>query len=76
MHNKLANDHLPGKSSVARQAIPVRELHVGHKDVILSHLLQLNDEDRCLRLRDKHVLQSSAFLYCQKGALRALALRS
>jgi RimJ/RimL family protein N-acetyltransferase len=49
MHNKLANDHLPCKPSAARQAIPVRELHAGHKDVIFSHLLQLNDEDRRLR---------------------------
>jgi len=49
MHNKLANDHLPSKPYTAGQAIPVRELHAGHKDEILNHLLQLNDEDRHLR---------------------------
>jgi len=49
MHNKLANDHLPTKPYVIWQAIPVRELHVGHKSNILSHLLQLGDEDRRLR---------------------------
>jgi RimJ/RimL family protein N-acetyltransferase len=49
MHNKLANDCLPGKPYTAGQAIPVRELHAGHKDEILSHLLQLNDDDRRLR---------------------------
>ena len=49
MHNKLANGHLPSKSYTAGQAIPVRELHAGHKDEILNHLLQLNDEDRRLR---------------------------
>ena len=49
MHNKLANGHLPSKSYAAGQAIPVRELHAGHKDEILNHLLQLNDEDRRLR---------------------------
>jgi len=49
MHNKLANDYLPGKPYTAGQAIPVRELHAGHSDEILSHLLQLNDEDRRLR---------------------------
>jgi RimJ/RimL family protein N-acetyltransferase len=49
MHNKLANGHLPSKPYTAGQAIPVRELHAGHKDEILNHLLQLNDEDRRLR---------------------------
>lgn len=49
MHNKLANGHLPIKPFTAGQAIPVRELHAGHKDEILNHLLQLNDEDRRLR---------------------------
>ncbi len=49
MHNKLANVHLPSKPYTAGQAIPVRELHAGHKDEILNHLLQLNDEDRRLR---------------------------
>jgi len=49
MHNKLANDYLPGKPYTVGQAIPVRELHAGHRDEILSHLLQLNDEDRRLR---------------------------
>lgn len=49
MHNKLANSHLPSKPYTAGQAIPVRELHAGHKDEILNHLLQLNDEDRRLR---------------------------
>jgi RimJ/RimL family protein N-acetyltransferase len=49
MHNKLANDHSPRKPYTARLAVPVRELHAGHKAEILSHLLQLNDEDRRLR---------------------------
>ena len=49
MHNKLANDYLPSKPFRMGNAIPVRELHAGHKDEILSHLLQLNDEDRRLR---------------------------
>jgi hypothetical protein len=49
MHNKLANDHLPSTLYASRQAVPVRELHAGHRDQILSHLLQLNDEDRRLR---------------------------
>jgi RimJ/RimL family protein N-acetyltransferase len=49
MHNKLANDHLPSTPYAARQTIPVRELHAGHRDQILGHLLQLNDEDRRLR---------------------------
>jgi RimJ/RimL family protein N-acetyltransferase len=49
MHNKLANDHLPSKPYMAGQAVPVRELHAGHRDEILHHLLQLNDEDRRLR---------------------------
>jgi len=49
MHNKLANDHLPRKPYTAGQAVPVRELHAGHKAEILNHLLQLNDEDCRLR---------------------------
>lgn len=49
MHNKLASKHLPTKPYLAGQAIPVRELHAGHLEEILQHLLQLNDEDRRLR---------------------------
>jgi RimJ/RimL family protein N-acetyltransferase len=49
MHNKLANDHLPTDPYVIWHFIPVRELHAGHKSNILSHLLQLGDEDRRLR---------------------------
>ena len=49
MHNKLANSHLPAKPYTAGQAVPVRELHAGYRQEILSHLLQLNDEDRRLR---------------------------
>ena len=49
MHNKLANSHLPSSPYMARQAVPVRELHAGYKQEILNHLLQLNDEDRRLR---------------------------
>ena len=49
MHNKLANDHLPTEPYVIWHSIPVRELHVGHTSQILSHLLQLGDEDRRLR---------------------------
>lgn len=49
MHNKSANKHLLSKPYAAGQAVPVRELHAGHKNEILHHLLQLNDEDRRLR---------------------------
>jgi RimJ/RimL family protein N-acetyltransferase len=49
MHNKLASKHLPSKPYAARQSVPVRELHAGHTEEILQHLLQLNDEDRRLR---------------------------
>lgn len=49
MHNKLANGHLPSKPYMAGMAIPVRELHAGHRKEILSHLLLLNEEDRHLR---------------------------
>ena len=49
MHNKLANSHLPSSPYMARQAVPVRELHAGYRQEILNHLLQLNDEDRRLR---------------------------
>ena len=49
MHNKLASKHLPSKPYSARQTVPVRELHAGHTEEILQHLLQLNDEDRRLR---------------------------
>jgi RimJ/RimL family protein N-acetyltransferase len=49
MHNKLANNHLPAKPFIAGQAVPVRELHAGHRPEILKHLLQLSDEDRRLR---------------------------
>jgi RimJ/RimL family protein N-acetyltransferase len=49
MHNTLANSHLPGKPYTAKPAVPVRELHAGHRDEILRHLLLLNEEDRRLR---------------------------
>lgn len=49
MHNKLASDHSPYKPYKAGKAVPVRELHAGHRGEILEHLLQLNDEDRRLR---------------------------
>lgn len=49
MHNKLANDYSPTKPFRMGNAIPVRELHAGHRNEILSHLLQLNQEDRHLR---------------------------
>jgi GNAT superfamily N-acetyltransferase len=49
MHNKLLVDHLPSQPYSAGQAIPVRELHAGHRGEILQHLLQLNEEDRRLR---------------------------
>ena len=49
MHNKLANSHLPGKPYTAKPVVPVRELHAGHRDEILRHLLLLNEEDRRLR---------------------------
>jgi RimJ/RimL family protein N-acetyltransferase len=49
MHNKLANSHSPSKLYTARLAVPVRELHAGHRAEILRHLLLLNEEDRRLR---------------------------
>ncbi|MBU3637858.1 GNAT family N-acetyltransferase [Polynucleobacter sp. es-MAR-4] len=49
MHNKLANSHSPTKPYLAGLAVPVRELHGGHRDEILHHLLLLNEEDRRLR---------------------------
>ena len=49
MHNKLANSHSPSKLYTARLAVPVRELHSGHRAEILRHLLLLNEEDRRLR---------------------------
>lgn len=49
MHNTLANSHLPGKPYIAMPVVPVRELHAGHRDEILRHLLLLNEEDRRLR---------------------------
>jgi len=49
MHNKLANNHSPTKPYLARQGVPVRELHAGYRQEILNHLLQLNEEDRRLR---------------------------
>ena len=49
MHNKLANSHLPSKPYAAGLAVPVRELHAGHRAEILRHLLLLNDKDRRLR---------------------------
>jgi len=49
MHNKLANSHLPSKPYAAGLAVPVRELHAGHRAKVLRHLLLLNDEDRRLR---------------------------
>ena len=49
MHNKLANNHSLAKSYATGLAVPVRELHAGHRSEILSHLLQLGEEDRRLR---------------------------
>jgi len=49
MHNKLANSHSPSKPYLAGLVVPVRELHAGHRDEILRHLLLLNEEDRRLR---------------------------
>jgi RimJ/RimL family protein N-acetyltransferase len=49
MHNKLASKHLPCKPYFTGQAVPVRELHAEHREEILQHLLQLNEEDRRLR---------------------------
>jgi RimJ/RimL family protein N-acetyltransferase len=34
---------------MAAMTVPVRELHAGHRDEILQHLLLLNEEDRRLR---------------------------
>ena len=50
MHNNnLANDHLSTQPYMAGKAVPVRELHAGHRSEILNHLLQLGAEDRRLR---------------------------
>lgn len=49
MHNKLANIHLPSKPFAAGTVVPIRELHAGHRERILRHLLLLNEEDRHLR---------------------------
>lgn len=49
MHNKLANSHSPSKPYADSLVVPVRELHAGHRDEILRHLLLLNEEDRRLR---------------------------
>ena len=49
MHNKLANSHSPSKTYIDGQAVPVRELHAGHRAEVLRHLLLLNEEDRRLR---------------------------
>ena len=47
MHNK--SSQMPSASNVSRLAVPVRELHAGHREAILEHFLQLEDEDRRLR---------------------------
>jgi RimJ/RimL family protein N-acetyltransferase len=49
MHNTLGNSRLHSKPYMAGFAVPVRELHAGHRADILRHLLLLNDEDRRLR---------------------------
>ena len=49
MHNKLASKYLPSQPYTTRLAVPVRELHAGHRTEILEHLLKLNEEDRRLR---------------------------
>jgi RimJ/RimL family protein N-acetyltransferase len=49
MHKKIANSHLPSKPYSAGLVVPVRELHAGHRDQILRHLLLLNEEGRRLR---------------------------
>ena len=49
MHKKLDKSHLPSSPYTTGQAVPVRELHAGHRQEILQHLLQLNEEDRRLR---------------------------
>ena len=49
MNNQLANGHLPRSPYTAGQAVPVRELHAGHREEILQHLLQLGEDDRRLR---------------------------
>lgn len=49
MHNKSSAARLIAKPYSAGLAVPVRELHVGHRSEILRHLLLLNEEDRRLR---------------------------
>jgi len=49
MHNKSSEARLITKPYSAGLAVPVRELHAGHRGEILRHLLLLNEEDRRLR---------------------------
>ena len=49
MHNKLASKYLPSQPYTTKLAVPVRELHAGHRAEILEHLLKLDEEDRRLR---------------------------
>jgi GNAT superfamily N-acetyltransferase len=49
MHKKLVGARLLKGSYVASLAVPVSELHAGHRPEILSHLLLLNATDRWLR---------------------------
>ena len=49
MHNKLASNYSPKQLYKTRLVVPVRELHAGHREAILNHLLKLGEEDRRLR---------------------------
>ncbi len=49
MHKKLAGARLLGRPYAASLALPVCELHTGHRQEILGHLLLLNAKDRRLR---------------------------
>lgn len=49
MHNAITSSHTTAQPRTASFAAPVRELHPRHRAEILSHLLQLSEEDRRLR---------------------------
>ena len=49
MHNPFAHHYSPANPLPNSIGAPVRELHAGYRDKILSHLLQLNEDDRRMR---------------------------
>jgi GNAT superfamily N-acetyltransferase len=49
MHNKSASLLQSTRLNAGATLVPVRELHAGHREAILHHFLQLNEDDRRLR---------------------------